>query len=211
MSVRVRMTILFFMVLLVVPLTPAKNKKKQVLPDYVLQAQTVAVVIRPYAGEPVTNPTANRTAEDNVERALTQWGRFRLVTDAQFADLVIAVQKGHEGGQTINNSPTDNRPVIIQQGNGNARVGAQQGQPSDLTYPGPPGGPGQRMPRVGSEVGSSEDLFEVYRGGVEYPLDGPSMWRYMGKNALDGPQVKAVEQFKTAITESEQVSQQKKP
>jgi len=33
----------------------------------------------------------------------------------------------------------------------------------------------------------------------------------MGKNALDGPQVEAVEQFKNAITESEQVSQQKKP
>ena len=210
MSIRVRMTIVFFIVLLVVPLAPAKNKKKQVLPDYVLKAETVAVVIRPYAGEPVTNPTANRTAEDNVERALTQWGRFRLVTDAQVADLVIAVQKGHAAGQTINNSPTDNRPVIIQQGDGSVRVGAQQGRPSDLTYPVPPAsGP----PSVGSEVGSSEDLFEVYRGGWfnQYPLDNAPIWRYMGKNGLDGPQVKAVEEFKNAITESEQASQQKKP
>ena len=207
MSVRVRLTIFFLIVLLAVPLAPAKTKKKQVLPDYVLKAQTVAVVIQPYAGEPLTNPTANRTAEDNVERALTQWGRFRLVSDAQFADLVIAVRKGHAGGQTVNNSPTDNRPLIIQQGGGNTRVGAQQGQPSDLTYPGPP--TGQRMPQVGNESGPSEDTFEVYRGGVEYPLDAPSIWRYMGKNALDGPQVKAVEEFKNAITESEQVSQQK--
>lgn len=203
-----RMTIVFFIVLLVVPQAPAKNKKKQVLPDYVLKAQTVAVVIRPYAGEPVTNPTANRTAEDNVERALTQWGRFRLVIDAQVADLIIAVRKGNVGGQTINNSPTDNRPVIIQQGDGNVRVGAQQGHPPDLTYP-VPSEPGQRMPQVGSEGGPSEDLFEVYKGGVEYPLDAPSIWSYMGKNALDGPQVTAVEQFKNAITESEQVSQQK--
>jgi hypothetical protein len=207
MSVRVRLTVFFLIVLLAVPLAPAKTKKKQVLPDYVLKAQTVAVAIQPYAGEPLTNPTANRTAEDNVERALTQWGRFRLVSDAQFADLVIAVRKGHAGGQTINNSPTDNRPLIIQQGGGNTRVGAQQGQPSDLTYPGPP--TGQRMPQVGNESGPSEDSFEVYRGGVEYPLDAPSIWRYMGKNALDGPQVKAVEEFKNAITESEQVSQQK--
>jgi hypothetical protein len=65
------------------------------------------------------------------------------------------------------------------------------------------------MPQVGNESGPSEDSFEVYRGGVEYPLDAPSIWRYMGKNALDGPQVKAVEEFKNAITESEQVSQQK--
>ena len=33
----------------------AKNKKKQVLPDYVLRAETVLVVIHPEA-EPVTNP-----------------------------------------------------------------------------------------------------------------------------------------------------------
>ena len=208
MSVRVRMTIFFFTFLLVAPLAPAKNKKKQVLPDYVLKAQTVAVVIHPYAGEPPTNPTANRTAEDNVERALMQWGRFRLVTDAQVADLVIAVRKGHAGGQTVNNSPTDNRPLIIQQGDGNVRVGAQQGQPSDLTYP-VPSGPGQRMPQVGNEIGPSQDIFEVYQGGVEYPLDAPSIWRYTGKDALDGPQVAAVEQFKNAISESEQVSKQK--
>jgi hypothetical protein len=210
MSVRVRLMIFFFAVLLVVPLASAKNKKKQVLPDYVLKAETVAVVIRPYAGEPVTNPTANRTAEDNVERALMQWGRFRLVTDAQVADLVIAVQKGYAGGPVIANSPTDNRPVIIQQGGGNARVGAQQGQPSDLTFPVPPAsGP----PQVGGEVGPSQDLLEVYIGGWynQYPLDHAPIWRYVGKNSLDGPQVKAVEQFKNAITESEQVSQQKKP
>jgi len=54
-------------ILAIVPLAPAKNK--QVLPDYVLQAQTVAVVIQPDAGEPVTNPMANRTAEESVEKA----------------------------------------------------------------------------------------------------------------------------------------------
>jgi hypothetical protein len=205
----VRLTTIFFIVFLVVPLAPAKNKKKQVLPDYVLQAQTVDVVIQPYAGEPETNPTANRAAKDNVERALTQWGRFRLVTDASVADLVIAVRKGHASGPAIN-TPTDNRPVVIQQGTGNVRAGVQEGQSSDLTYPVPPGG--QRMPQVGSEVGPSEDVFVVYIGGAggkEYPLDAPSTWRYMGKNALDGPQVKAVEEFKNAITESEQVRKQK--
>jgi len=211
MSVRVRMTIVSLIVLLLVPLAPAKDKKKQELPDYVLKAETVAVVIRPDAGEPVTNPMANRTAEDNVERALSQWGRFRLVSDAQFADLVIAVRKGHAGGQTINNSPIDNRPVTIQSGGGDTRAGAQQGRPSDLSSPVGPGG--QRMPQVGNEVGPAEDVFEVYISGrdVEHPLDAAPIWRYMGKNALDGPQVKAVEQFKNAITESEKVSQQKKP
>ena len=66
MSNRVRMTILFFIALAVVPLASAKNKKKQPLPNYVLKAQTVAVVIPPEAGEPLTSPAANRTAQVNV-------------------------------------------------------------------------------------------------------------------------------------------------
>src|SRR5262245_53670144 len=86
----------FFLLLLALS-ADAKNKKKQVLPDYVLQAQTVFVVIYPDAGEPMTNPTANRVAQDNVERAITKWGRFKLVMDAQTADLVVAVRKGHMG------------------------------------------------------------------------------------------------------------------
>ena len=81
-----RSTLIGLVVLAVAPFAAAKNK--QVLPDYVLQAETVAVVILPGAGEPIANPTANRTAEENVEKALSQWGRYRLVTDAQFADLV---------------------------------------------------------------------------------------------------------------------------
>ena len=80
MSIRVRMTILFFIVLALVPLTSAKDKKKQVLPNYVLKAQTVAVVIRPEAGEPLTSPAANRTAQVNVMNALAKWGRFRVVS-----------------------------------------------------------------------------------------------------------------------------------
>src|SRR6266576_1275592 len=109
-----RMTMLFLLVLVVASFANAKNKKKQVLPDYVLKAQTVLVVIQPDAGEPLTNPTANRTAQENVEKALMKWGRFRLVMDAQTADLVIAVRKGHAGGPTVSNSPTDNPPVIVQ-------------------------------------------------------------------------------------------------
>ena len=65
MSVRVRITLCFFIVLAFVPLGFAKDKKKQVLPNYVLKAQTVAVVIPPEAGEPLTSPAAkpNRPSE----------------------------------------------------------------------------------------------------------------------------------------------------
>ena len=87
-----RSTLISLVLVAVVPLGVAKNK--QVLPDYVLQAQTVAVVVMPDAGESVTAPAANRTAEQNVEKALLQWGRYRLVPDALTADLIVAVRKG---------------------------------------------------------------------------------------------------------------------
>src|SRR5215469_1330129 len=113
----------------------AKKKNKQELPDLVLNAQTVLVVIHPDAGEPVTNPTTNRNARENVENALTKWGRFRLVVSPQTADLVIAVRKGHANGPTISNSPADDRPVILQPNDGNVRIGAQQGRPPGVSDP----------------------------------------------------------------------------
>jgi hypothetical protein len=206
---RNRMPIVFlFLLLLLVPQIDAKNKKKQLLPDDVLKAQRVLVVIHPDASEALTNPMANRTAQDEVERAITKWGRFNLVADAQTADLIIAVRKGNKSGPIIGHSPADDRPVIFQPGIGDARVGQQQGRPPDLTEPFP-GGSGNRGPQLGSQIGSSEDTFEVYRGGGEYPLDTSPVWRYIAKDALNAPQVAAVEQFRKAIEESEKQHQQK--
>ena len=203
-----RMSIFFLVLLLLTPLAGAKNKKKQVLPDYVLKAQTVLVVIHPDAGEPLTNPMANRTARDNVEKAMMKWGRFNLVMDAQTADLLVVVRKGHAGGPTVSNSPADNRPVIYQPSGGDIRVAGQQGRPPDLTNPGL-GGSVDRGPHISHEIGPSVDTFEVYRGGVEYPLDASPVWRYMAKAALNVPHVTAVEQFRNAINESEKQRQQK--
>jgi hypothetical protein len=220
-----RTSVFVLLLLLTVLPADAKNKKKQVLPDYVLQAQTVVVVIYPDAGEPMTNPGANRMAQEKVEKALTKWGRFKLVMDAQTADLVVAVGKGHAGGPTVTNSPIDDRPVIIQPADGDIRIGGQEGRPTDTRDPGlinpSPGGPGdrgknptlsgpsERSPGVGSEIGMSEDTFGLYRGGVEYPLDASPVWRYTAKNAFDGPQVPAVEQFRKILTEAEKQHQQK--
>src|SRR5580704_17133371 len=88
------------LVLLAISLSPsaAKDKKKQQLPNVVLNAQRVFVVIHPDAGESLTDPRANRTAQDEVERAISKWGRFNLVMGPETADLVIAVRKGHAGG-----------------------------------------------------------------------------------------------------------------
>jgi hypothetical protein len=95
-----------------------------------------------------------------VEKAIMNWGRFRLVMDAQTADLVIAVRKGHAGGPTVRNSPADNRPDIVQPSDGNIRIGGQQGRPPDVTNPGL-GGSADRGPRIGNEIGPSDDTLEV--------------------------------------------------
>src|SRR5215470_3542244 len=160
-----RTALITLMIFGVAHLAIAKNKKKQILPDFVLRAETVLVVIHPDAGEPVTNPTANRTAQENVERAVTQWGRFRLAMDAQTADLVVAVRKGHAGGPTVRNSPADNPPVVYQPSGGDVRVGGQRGRPPDLTDPGVGRSPNQG-PHIGNEIGPKEDTLEVYRGGI---------------------------------------------
>jgi len=207
-TMSVRVTIAFLSFLLLVPPADAKNKKKQLLPDVVLNAQTIAVVIRPDAGEPLTSPLANRTARNSVENAMSKWGRFRIVTDAQTADLIVAVRKGHGSGPTIGNSPADDQPIIYQPSGGDVRGAGQRGRSPDLNNPGL-GRPADRGPHITNEMGPSEDTFEVYMGGVDYPLDAPPLWRYMAKDALNTPRVTAVEQFKNAISESEQHRQPK--
>jgi hypothetical protein len=211
MSSRMAVFSVGFVLLLLLLLTSpadAKNKKKQVLPDYVLRAQTVLVVVNPDAGEPLANPTANMTAQDNVEKALLKWGRFKLVMDVATADLVVVVRKGYAGGPVVSNSPADDRPVIYQPAGGDIRVAGQHGTRPALNDPGvhpPP----DRGPQLSSETGPSEDTLEVYQGDVEYPLDAAPLWRYMAKDALSAPTVAAVEQFHNAVNESEKQHQQK--
>ena len=201
-----RSTLIGIVLVAVVPLAAAKNK--QVLPDYVLQAQTVAVVLMPDAGESVTDPAANRAAELNVEKALLKWGRYRVIPDALTADLIVAVRKGYAGGPAVSSAPIDTRPVILQPSPGTIYVGGQQGAPPDLTqHPQP--GPEPPGPTISHEAGSAEDTFELFFGGVEYPLDSAPIWRYMAKDALDAPKVHAVEQFRKAVADSEKQRKQK--
>ena len=132
---------------------------------------------------------------------------------AQNADLVVAVRKGHAAGPTIGGAPGDDRSVTYQPSDGGVRIGGQRGRPPDLNDPGLSRSAGGRQadrgPHVKNEIGPAEDMFEVYRGGSEYPLDSPSVWRYMAKDALNQPTVAAVEQFRTAISESEKQRAQK--
>jgi hypothetical protein len=176
----------------------AKDKKKGLLPPDVLRAHTVLVLVDPSAGTDLQNPNANRTAQEYVEKALMEWGRFSLALDAQTADLIITVRKGSGkiAQPTLGGIPNNNRPVVLEPTDSGGRVAVQPGSP-------PPSDP---QPQV--EVGQSQDMFVLYRCTTKddpnwNPLDAPPVWRYTAKDALQSPGVPAVEVFRKLIADSE--------
>jgi hypothetical protein len=184
-----------------------KTKDKGALPDFVLQAHTVRVVLSPEASDPLEDPMANTRAREVVQLALQSWGRFSVVVEGD-SDLVIAVRAGTGRlvAPTIERGPSDTRIGDMQPGRGNIGIGAQQGRvPADSD----PGAPVHTGPHIGKEIGRANDVFEVYRGRGPYALNSIAVWRYSGKDGLKGPNVPAVEQFRKAIAASEK--KQKKP
>jgi hypothetical protein len=183
----------------------SKNKKKAPLPADVLKARNVLVVVDPDAGVSPADPNANRIAREDVEKALIKWWRFDPVTDTVTADLIITVRKGDgKAAQgTVGNTPVNDTPPIAGQST-DSKTGAavrwgRSGIPED------PSNTGSRSsgPTPQIEVGSSQDMFVVYRGNQSNPLNWPPVWRYSAKGALSSPNVPAVEVFRKLITDSE--------
>jgi hypothetical protein len=216
-----RTSLVLLVALLLAPFANAKDKKnKPQLSADILRAQTVLVMISPDAGETLDDPSGNRRAQEDVEKALMKWGRFRLAVDVSTADLIVTVRKGNGRmvNPTIANSPIDNRSVIFHPGDENTRIGTQQGRPPSVNQPGI--GQPSNDPRPETEIGASDDTIEIYRGGVDFPLERAAVWRYSAKDALRPPSVSAVEQFHKVIDQSEkalaqnaqsQDAQKKKP
>lgn len=192
----------------------AKEKEKPTLPEIVLKAQTVLVLIQPNAAEPLNDPLANRKAQEEVEKALMKWGRFRLALDVSTADLVITVKKGtgKAANPTIGGGPVDTRPGTIETTDNQIRIagGGSKGRPPDANdYPmgsSPNDGPAH----PGMEVGGGDDFFGVYLGGGQYPLDRAAIWTYTAKNALRPPDMIAIDQFRKAIEEAEKAAAKNK-
>jgi hypothetical protein len=222
MTIRHRVASLTF-ILLALSLSLALAKKKPQVPSFVLNAHTVCVIIDPDAGTSLNDPLGNKTAQDEVEKALMKWARFQLVQEPGRADLVIVIRKGagKPVDRTIGNLPTNDRPVTVQQTDNAIRIGGQQGRS--------PGSPNQTMPQdtrteQQTEVGTSvaQDSFVVYGGLVasdepsspdrNFPAGRNLGYRAMGKNLLKSPEVPVVDDFRKAIEETEkQQQQQKKP
>lgn len=194
-----------------------KDKKKSQISPLILRAQTVHVVIDPYVGEPLDQPQSNATARDNVEKALTEWGRYRVVMDGEESDLVIVIHTGDNrmSRPTIKGGPMDQRAGIGQETPGTIRMGGQRGQPPFSNDPMDPSNPQNRGPAgIGNEIGPRTDSFMVYQGRTwgGNSLDSPPLWRYEKKDCLNpNPQVTAVEEFRKAIAEAEKPKDPKKP
>jgi len=204
----VRLRVVLAVVLVFASLALANDKKKNLLPTYVLKAHTVQVVVEPDAGISVTDPAANRTAQEDVEKAIMKWGWLTPVMDTQTADLIITVRKGHGKlvEPTIGGGPVNDRPVVLQPTDSGIRIGGQKGRQPDLSERPPQ----DTAPHPQTEIGSAADTFAVYQGGIERPLDRPPVWRYAAKNALHSPDVPAVAEFRKIVEET-QKQQKGKP
>jgi hypothetical protein len=204
-AMTVRRRVLLLVVFLLVAPIVGHAKKKPAVPAYVLKAHTVAVIIDSDAGTSLTDPLENKTAQDDVEKALLKWGRLSPVMDPGHADLVIVIRRGSGkiAQRSIGGLPTNDRPVIVQQTDNSIRIGGQQGR-----APGAPTqvDPQDTRPSQQTEVSRpAQDMFTVYSGGADTGKisERPAAWRYEAKDALHSPNVPAVEEFRKAIEETE--------
>jgi len=178
---------------------PAKDKKKALLPEIVLQARTVMVIVDPESGLSIANPSENTTARNDVTSALEKWGRFSPTLDQNFADLVIVLHKGGRAMKpTIGGVPNEAPGTVWSRDRDvNVRIGgAPPGLGSDDS--GRMGGPSPR-----TELSNGDDVFAVYLGKTENPLDASPIWRYSAHDALQHPSVPAVDKFHKAIEQAE--------
>ena len=199
---RCRKSFVFSLLIMCCLAAAGKDKKKVLLPGDILEARTVLVVVDPDAGVAVDDPLANRKAQEGVEKALMNWGRFSLAMEASNADLIISVRKG--SGKivqpTVAGVPINNRTVIFEPTDSGGRDGGHTGNsPTN----GDPANSQPRSPTPQVETGPAEDMFVVYRGNRENALDYPPVWRYIAKDALRSPSVPAVDAFRKLIAEAE--------
>ncbi len=185
----------------------AKDKKPP-LPAYVLSSKTVAVIIDPSAGISVEDPRANEEAQKDVEAALLSWGRLEPVQSRETADLIIVVRKGNGRmtNETLPNAGQNNRIGMGAPGSNGGSVGGPRGMPDQSGM-----GAGQQSPGPQMEIGHADDLFVVYKGGDEKPLDAAPAWRYVGTDGLSPRLVPAMAAFRKAVENAEKAAAAKKP
>ncbi len=149
-----------------------KPKPAANFPQVIVNATWVYVTsMRGDAFNPRLDPE-DRKAIFDVEDALKSWGRYKLVTRAEEADIVFLVRRGRiaaaQEGVTIGGG--SNRATGI----GNV---------------------------TGMEMGSPDDTMMVVPGGRN-PLDATPLWRQSKENGLRAPDLTLFHQFKKQVDEA---------
>jgi hypothetical protein len=182
--------------LLFATLAGAKNKAEKNVPDYILRAKTVTVMVDPKAGIDLDDPRANQVAQKDVETALLNWGRFQPVIYSHGADLIIVIRKGHKQvvDTTISDPRQNNRMGVIDPTSNGVSAGVQHGNGSGM-----PDASAHEPAHPQAEVGTTEDTFFVYDGDTERPLDGPVGWNWVATDGLRSHSVPAVDEFRKAV------------
>ena len=187
----------------------AKNKAEKGLPNYIISAKTVAIVVDPKAGIDVDDPRANQVAQKDVETALLNWGRFQPMISTQGADLIIVIRKGHARvvDTTISDPRQNNRVGMIDPTTNGVSVGVQHGPGA-----GTPDATTSHDPaHTQTEVGTTDDSFFVYNGDSGQGIDGPAGWTYIAKDGLRSHNVPAVDEFRKAVAAADKAAASKHP
>jgi hypothetical protein len=204
-----RLVVFVSLVLLAAVVDAQQDPIPQVYKRDILDARTVAVVADPSPA--AADSQENQRSRLEVQNALQAWGKYQVVADAGFADLILVVRKGHAQAATVG-GPTGPSPVTVDPLGSGVNIGVRRGQNPTLSRSG--SSQVSSQPRLGSEAGSADDLLEVYRGrqplpgdasrqATQYPLDDPPMWVYTAKDGLKPPKIEAVAVFRKAVETAE--------
>jgi hypothetical protein len=107
----IRMRVALLLILFAASFTGADNKKKNSLPTFVLKDRTVVILIDPDAGISANSPLANKTAQEDGEKAIVKWGRLTPAIETQTADLVITVRKS--SGKLVQSAIGSRQQTIV--------------------------------------------------------------------------------------------------
>jgi hypothetical protein len=173
---------LFLLLLFLLALTAAAKKSE--LPAELLKAKSVVVTAYPETGDTVAS-TFNRPpiGEDlrvirEVETAIKKWGRWRVVSTSNEADLIIAVRKGRIGSVGVE--------FPVPPPNGESKevsVTAESGSPEDVIA-----------------VYSAGNVVDT--GSSRHDLDA-AIWRLVQSNALEAPNIPGIQQLRKEIEKAD--------
>jgi hypothetical protein len=147
-------------------------KGKVEIPDVILNSTYVMVTT--YDGD-LFNPDLipeDRQAVADVQQAIEQWGRYKLVYSAREADMILVVRTG--------------RAL-------EARGGLQRG-----TSIGPGPAAGSSGQSHGAEVGDPEDTLGVFVQPANIKT-APPLWRGRGENGLKSPRLRLMQEFREKV------------